>query len=65
MLRRIYRDGVARVDARAFHMLHNARNDYGLAVADCVDFDFLAQHVAVDQNRMLRINLDRFFHVAQ
>lgn len=41
------------MDACALEMLHDARDEDVVAVADGVDFDLAAHHVLVDQNRVL------------
>ena len=46
----IYRNRVARVDARTLDMLHNARDKEVLAVADSVDLDLRSHHVLVDED---------------
>ncbi|MNJ43431.1 hypothetical protein D3C77_384360 [compost metagenome] len=65
MLRRIHCNRVAGVDARSFDMLHNPRNEHGLAIANRIDFNLFPKHVAVDQNRMLRVDVDSLFHIFQ
>ena len=59
VLRRIDGDGVAGVNARALDMLHDARDQHVLAVADRVHLDFAAQQILVHQNRMfLHVHVD-------
>ena len=50
---RIDGDRVAAMDARAFDMLHHARDEHVAAVRNDVDFEFLARHVFVDQHGVL------------
>ncbi|MNB99624.1 hypothetical protein D3C75_469130 [compost metagenome] len=51
------------MDACALHMLHDARNNNRFTVADRVNLNLFAEHVTVNQHRMLRIDFDRFNHV--
>ena len=55
----IDRDAVARVDARTFDEFHNARHEDVHAVAHRVDFHFLADNVAVHENGLVLVDLDR------
>ena len=57
-------DRVARVDAGALDVLHDAGNEDVGAVADGVDLDLLARDIAVDQNRAVLVDLDRRLEVA-
>ncbi|MNJ41101.1 hypothetical protein D3C77_360120 [compost metagenome] len=49
----------------SFHMLHDPRDKHRFAIADRIDFDLFAKHIAVDEHRMLRIDVNRFFHIFQ
>ena len=49
----VYGDGVAGMDAGALDVLHNARNQDVLAVADGVDLQLGAHQVFIDQNGVL------------
>ena len=62
-LRRVDGDGVTRVDTGALDMLHDARDDDIDAIGDAIDLDFRALHVAVDENRVVRRDLDGAAHV--
>ncbi len=59
ILCRIHRDTVSGVNACPLDMLHDARDQDILAVADRVDLDFGSRQIFIDQNRMLlRIAVD-------
>ena len=60
---RIYSDGVAGVYACTFNVLHNARNQNFLAVADSVNLYLGALQIMVNQNRMLCRSLYCVGHV--
>ncbi|MNI54318.1 hypothetical protein D3C73_1092080 [compost metagenome] len=51
------------MNACAFNMLHNSRDHHGFTVADCIDLNLFAEHITVNQYRMLRVDLHRFNHV--
>ena len=61
--RRIYGNGVAGVYACAFDMFHNAGNQYVLAVADSVNFNFRALQIVVNKYRMFVRSLNGVCHV--
>ena len=55
---RIDADRIARMDARALHMFHDAGDEDVLAVADGVHLQLLAHDIAVDQHRRILVDLD-------
>ena len=63
MLRRVDCDGVAGVDAGAFDLFHDAGDADVIAIGNGIDFDFTADHVLVDEDRMLVGSDDGFFQV--
>ena len=54
---RIDADRVARVDTRVLDMLHDAGDEDILAVADGVHLQLLAHDVAIDQHRLVHVDL--------
>src|SRR2546430_16186288 len=63
-LRRVDGVRVARVDARALDVLHDARNHDGVPVGYCVDLHLGALQVLVDQDLATGHRADRPYHVA-
>src|SRR5579885_3227349 len=55
---------VARVNSRPLDMLHNARDEYLVAVADGIDLDFCAFEIPINQNRMFPVVRDCVRNVA-
>ena len=53
MLRRINGNGVAGMNAGTFNLFHDARDADIDAIGNGIDFHFTADHVLVDQDRML------------
>ena len=62
-LRRVDGDAVTRVNASTLDMLHDARNDDCHAIAYTVNLDLRPLHIAVDEYRMIRRDLDRTIQV--
>ena len=54
---RIYGNTVSGVDACTLDVLHDTRNQNVLAVAYCIDLDFFAHQVFINQDRMLLCDL--------
>ena len=52
---RIYRDGVAGMDARTLDVLHDTRNQNRFAVADRVDLQLGTHQVFINQDRILNL----------
>ena len=50
--RRVHGDRIAGMNARAFDVLHDTRNQNVFAVADRIDFEFGTAHVFVDEHRI-------------
>ncbi|MNP65012.1 hypothetical protein D3C76_1605660 [compost metagenome] len=65
MLWWIYCDGVTGVNPCTFNMLHDARNQYCLTVTNGINLNLFTKHVAVNQYRMLRIDVYCLFHIFQ
>ena len=53
VLCRVDRDGVAGVNTGALYVLHDARDEDVLAVADGVDFNLGATEVLIDEHRVI------------
>ncbi len=54
---RVYRDTVTGMDSGTFDMLHDTRNQDILAVAYCIDFDFLTHQIFINKDRVLLCDL--------
>ena len=52
---RIYRDGVSGMDTRTLDVLHDTRNQNGLAVADRVNLQLGTHQVFINQDRILNL----------
>ncbi len=57
VLCRVDTDGVAGVDARALHLLHDARDQEVFAIADGVHFALGAQNVLIQQDRVVHVHM--------
>ena len=62
-LRRIDCDTVARVNAGALDVLHDARNHDIHTVGDGIDLDLGALHIAIHEHGMIRCHLDGTAHI--
>ena len=62
-LRRIDRDTVARVDAGALDVLHDARNHNIHTIGNGINLDLGALHIAIHEHGMIRRHLDGTAHI--
>src|SRR5215207_8576354 len=60
----IDRERVARVNASALDMFHDARNKYTLAIADGINFHFPTHEIFVDEHRVIRGELSGVADIA-
>ena len=62
--RRVDGEGVSGVHSRTFDVLHDARDECFLAVADRIDFSLDSFEVLVDEDRLAGGDFDSIGHVA-
>ena len=65
IIRRIYRNGVAAVNACTFDMLHDAGDEYVGAVADDVDFQLLPHQIFVAEHGIFDVLRQNDIHIAR
>ena len=61
--RRIHRNRIAAVYARTLNVLHYPGDENVLSVRDNVDFQFLARHILVNENRIIDSGSQNTLHI--